>query len=882
MEVRVRFHARTVPGSLILMLASALATPRAHTPQPASVVTGVRALGSPAPSQAAAVQGTGVIIGQVVDAGGGSPIAGAIVTLQGRSPGPLPPAPGRGGPPPSLPPAGALTATAGRAAVAAGPQRAMTDPQGRFVFQQLPKGAYSFSVSLAGYVGGGYEQRNPTGGSSQLTLETDEKLAGIVLRMWKLAAVEGSVTDETGDPLVGIEVLAVRRTIVGGRPSYVPGRTAQTDDRGRYRLSSLLPGEYLVLVPASMATVPTSVNDAYLQASTGGVTPELMREISSYGVLPSIGSSGVLVGDMLIPSTGTNARNLLIPPPQQGPVFEYQTLFYPSTTSASEASVLPLASGEERTGCDLQLRPVATFSVSGTISGPDGPMARAGLRLLPGFAASLAMDNGFETATTISDAAGSFTFLGVPPGSYTLKVTRMPRVQPLVSRVVTSDGTGRTTVQITSQAVTAQPTEPVLWAEQAVSVGNADVNGIALMLREGLRVSGRVQFSGAAPLPTPQALARVSVSLTPVDGRLPNSPAAVHVTANGEFTTGQYPPGRYLIGAGPPGVPWHLASATIGGRDVSSSALQLDEDVSGVLLSFTDRQTSIAGTVRNPSGATDTTATVVIFPSDYRQWIEAGMSNRRTRIDRASTTGAFSNPQPAGGRLPDRGRLGGCDRRRARPPVLRGTRPLRHTRDAGRRRAADDGPAGGDHPMTRARPAAAILMVGWTATFAIGWNATMAARQARDPTSQPTIGTSALSGTVVSTDAAATPIRRAQVMVSGGQLRPARVAVTDDQGRFELAGLPAGRVSVRVTKPAYLTSYYGARRPWQGPGQSVALTEGAREAIAIPLARGAVLAGKTRDPTGRPAVGARVLAMQYPIERWTPHSDHRRTVRPDG
>ena len=48
----------------------------------------------------------------------------------------------------------------------------------------------------------------------------------------------------------------------------------------------------------------------------------------------------------------------------------------------SDATVLKVASGQEQTGADLQLRLVRTVTVSGTVSGADGPVRNTGVRLI--------------------------------------------------------------------------------------------------------------------------------------------------------------------------------------------------------------------------------------------------------------------------------------------------------------------------------------------------------------------------------------------------------------------------------------------------------------------------------------------------------------------
>ena len=101
----------------------------------------------------------------------------------------------------------------------------------------------------------------------------------------------------------------------------------------------------------------------------------------------------------------------------------YPTTYYPAATSAAQLTTITLGSGEERNGVDLHLRLVATHSVSGTVSA-EGPVANIGVRLLPANMDDLAMETGFEIAETATDAAGAFTFMGVPAGATPQRCSR--------------------------------------------------------------------------------------------------------------------------------------------------------------------------------------------------------------------------------------------------------------------------------------------------------------------------------------------------------------------------------------------------------------------------------------------------------------------------
>jgi hypothetical protein len=138
-------------------------------------------------------------------------------------------------------------------------------------------------------------------------------------------------------------------------------------------------------------------------------------------------SGGIRAGDWVLQTSAPGSR--LVPPAlgSDGRMLAYRTTFHPSATASSQAADIVLGSGEERAGVDFQLRPVPVFQISGTVAGPDGPAGNLGVRLLPAGTDELTSDAGFESASTTTDAGGTFLFLAVPPGQYTLKALRTPR-----------------------------------------------------------------------------------------------------------------------------------------------------------------------------------------------------------------------------------------------------------------------------------------------------------------------------------------------------------------------------------------------------------------------------------------------------------------------
>src|SRR5437867_13216335 len=128
-------------------------------------------------------------------------------------------------------------------------------------------------------------------------------------------------------------------------------------------------------------------------------------------------------------------------------------------------------------------------------------------------------------------------------------------------------------------------------------------------------------------------------------------------------------------------------------------------------------------------------------------------------------------------------------------------------------------------------------------------------QQARDPSSRTLApaGTASLAGTVISDDGTAQPIRRARVVLTSTDGTTRRSDLTDDNGTFVLRDLPSGRYSLSASKPAWLTTNYGAARP-QRPGTTIAVADGARmTGVSVRMARGAVITGVVREANGQPA-----------------------------
>jgi hypothetical protein len=136
---------------------------------------------------------------------------------------------------------------------------------------------------------------------------------------------------------------------------------------------------------------------------------------------------------------------------------------------------------------------------------------------------------------------------------------------------------------------------------------------------------------------------------------------------------------------------------------------------------------------------------------------------------------------------------------------------------------------------------------------------------ARDTPAPPT-GTARIRGRVVAADTGL-PLRRAQIRVNAGDIRVMRMATTDAEGRYEIAGLPAGRYAIFVARNGFVTLQFGQQRPFE-PGRPLEVAEAqTHDRIDFALPRGGVIAGKVTDELGEPVVGVRMSALRH---RYTP------------
>jgi Carboxypeptidase regulatory-like domain len=212
------------------LVIGAVATLSSQAPQPPTAPGQPIQPGQPAPGQPtrmparplrpgeAPPKGTGVLKGQVIAAGTGTPIRRAQVRAMSME--------ARGG---------GVTST---------------DAEGRFEIKDLPAGRYNLTATKGGFVTGQFGQRRPGEPGTPIDLGEAQTAEKVNFALSRGSVISGRVVDDGGEPVSGTQVAAMRYQFMGGARRLVPGggegSNDRTDDQGGFRLYGLPPGDYFV------------------------------------------------------------------------------------------------------------------------------------------------------------------------------------------------------------------------------------------------------------------------------------------------------------------------------------------------------------------------------------------------------------------------------------------------------------------------------------------------------------------------------------------------------------------------------------------------------------------------------------------------------------
>jgi protocatechuate 3,4-dioxygenase beta subunit len=514
--------------STALFIALAAVVMAAQSQAPGQPAPGQPARDTPA-QQSAEPQTppTASVTGRVVAADGGRPVSRARVSL-------------------SSPQGG------GRAT--------LTDDTGAFTLTDLPEGRYTLQVSKPGFITLQYGQRRPLQAGTPIQLAAGQALRGADFSLPRGGAISGRVLDENSEPMPGVSVRVLEYRYAQGARTLSPTGSAQTDDRGEYRVWGLNPGDYYVSV-----TPPPALGNAFVGRGLGA---------------PGAGRGGARGA-----GGGDDPQSL-----------GYAPTYYPGVMSVSDARPVTVGLSTEVTEISFSVSLVRTAHVSGRVVNADGTAAAGVLSLAPddsGRNGGLG-GRGFS-APVMGD--GQFTFANIPPGRYTLR-----------ARSGNGGGRGR-----------GNPNQPPMFASTPVFVTGDDITGVSLVLAPGAGLSGSATFETTQAAPPNINQFRVTAPSTKPDGT-GNGQTQLDART-GTFNMDGLAPGEHILQVQTPRG-WSLKSVTIDGRDLTDIPFELKsgQKITTVALVFTDKITQIQGTVADTKGDPVTDFTVLAFAQDESLW----------------------------------------------------------------------------------------------------------------------------------------------------------------------------------------------------------------------------------------------------------------------
>lgn len=369
------------------------------------------------------------------------------------------------------------------------PTSAVSGDDGRFLFKDVQPGSYMLFAERSGFVRQSYGAADAMSPGIPIPLAAGDHKTDITFKLMPQSVIAGTVTDEEGEPVERAMIQVARAGTMGGQPRPVSG--SNTDDRGQFRVANLAAGRYTV-----------------------------MAQRQSFGLAAPPSSSK----------------------PGQRPT-DYVATFYPGVPNIESATPVEVASGQEVSGINFQIRKAPVYYVRGKVANQTGGnLERIQLSLRP---------------------------RAKPGAAFNPMMMRMGGGGPLKP-----DGTFELTTQPGSLELIAVQSESryqTMLGRVPVDVGGDDVNDVILTLLPPAKVSGVIKTDGTPPTPA----TGVRVMLVPADSGIFFGGQPEQTRDDGSFTLDSVGREHYRLNLMNMPEGTYVRSILMGGQELVDKGLDL-------------------------------------------------------------------------------------------------------------------------------------------------------------------------------------------------------------------------------------------------------------------------------------------------------------------
>lgn len=311
------------------------------------------------------------------------------------------------------------------------PHNVSSQPDGSFIFDNVPPGSYSLMASAPAYSPGRYK----TNGSRTLmdifTVQPGGQVAGLVLALQPYANLTGKVVDDAGQPVPHAQVQTFESVLMRGRTGLQRRVEATADDTGRFELKGVPSGKvYIIAAPAPQAQ-PNNPQ----AATAAGSEPKL---------------------------------NLV-------------STFYPDSVDLSGAVALDVQSGQDQGDIEIHMKRATTYHIRGKVkvNVPSGTRVEIEVseRSIP-----ISYASGHDTEP---GPGGTFDIPDLLPGAYSLRLIDSQSSRsgsPSSQRVLSRQDISVAAADVNGVVLSETPRASITWHARSDDDETADLSGVNISL----------------------------------------------------------------------------------------------------------------------------------------------------------------------------------------------------------------------------------------------------------------------------------------------------------------------------------------------------------------------------------------------------------------